>query len=142
MAVTLLRVAKSLFAIQRGFLDHGVLHLKPLRLVDVAEDIGVHESTVARAVRDKYIQTPRGIYKLKFFFAPGLSGGGQEAVSARAIQGRISDLIKNEDSRRPMSDSKIVKFLEDENMYVARRTVAKYRDLLKILPASQRRTHN
>lgn len=139
---TLLRVAKSLFIIQKGFLDHGVMHLKPLRLVDVAEDIGVHESTVARAVRGKYIQTPRGIYKLKFFFAPGLSGGGLEAVSARAIQGRISELIKAEDKHRPFSDSRIVELLADEKMHVARRTVAKYRDLLKILPASQRKTHN
>ena len=138
---TLLRVARSLFRIQREFLEHGVLRLKPLRLVDVADDIGVHESTVARAVRGKYAQTPRGLYRLKFFFTPGLPGSQQEAISSRAIQARISDLVGHENRRHPLSDSKIVEILEKKGIQVARRTVAKYRDLLKILPTSQRKTY-
>jgi RNA polymerase sigma-54 factor len=137
---TIYKVAESIVRHQRAFLDHGITHLRPLVLRDVASDIGMHESTVSRVVANKYMHTPRGVYEMRFFFHSGITSSLGEAVSSVTIKDRIRKMIEEEDASRPLSDSKIAEVLEAEGLPLARRTVAKYREELRIPPSNLRKT--
>jgi len=136
---TIVKVATSLINFQREFLDHGIEHLRPLVLRDVANDIGMHESTVSRVVNNKYMHTPQGVYEMKYFFHSGISSSYGESVSSVTIKQRIRKIIDAEDQRRPLSDSKIMSMLQKEGLVLARRTIAKYREELKIPTSNQRK---
>jgi RNA polymerase sigma-54 factor len=136
---TILKVGNSIINFQRAFLDHGIEHLRPLVLRDVANDIGMHESTVSRVVNNKYVHTPQGVYELKFFFHSGISSSYGESVSSVTIKQRIRKIIEAEDPRKPLSDSKIMNILQKEGLVLARRTIAKYREELKIPTSNQRK---
>lgn len=138
---TILNVTRAICEVQRDFLDFGILHLKPLTLQDVALMAEVHESTVSRATSGKYVQTPRGLFELKFFFSGAARTHSGEDISTMAVKKQIENLIKQENPKKPLSDSQIVKILKDEGIYLARRTVAKYRNELKIPSSSTRRQH-
>jgi RNA polymerase sigma-54 factor len=137
---TILKVARSIVVLQKDFLDHGIRYLKPLVLRTVAEDIDMHESTVSRVTSKKYAQTPQGILELKFFFTSGINRTGGDSMSSLTVMDFIKKIIAEEDLQKPLSDLEIVRRLEkDHSLNIARRTVAKYRGLLNILPASRRR---
>lgn len=136
---TIHKVATSIINFQREFLDHGIEYLRPLVLRDVANDIGMHESTVSRVVNNKYMHTPQGVFELKYFFHSGISSSYGESVSSVTIKQRIRKIIENEDPRKPLSDSKIVSILQKEGLMLARRTIAKYREELKIPTSNQRK---
>ncbi len=138
---TIFRVAKSIVKFQREFLERGVEGLRPLVLRDVAEDIGMHESTISRVTTNKYMQTPQGLYELKYFFNSSLSTSDGDAVSSESVKNRIREIIDREDSRKPLSDKVIAEMLSDETVNIARRTVTKYREMLKIGSSSERRRH-
>jgi RNA polymerase sigma-54 factor len=136
---TIHKVATSIINFQREFLDQGIEYLRPLVLRDVANDIGMHESTVSRVVNNKYMHTPQGVFELKYFFHSGISSSYGESVSSVTIKQRIRKIIENEDPRKPLSDSKIVSILQKEGLMLARRTIAKYREELKIPTSNQRK---
>jgi RNA polymerase sigma-54 factor len=136
---TIHKVANSIINFQRDFLDHGIEYLKPLVLRDVASDIGMHESTVSRVVTNKYMHTPQGVFEMKYFFHSGISSSYGESVSSVTIKQRIRKIIEAEDPRKPLSDSKIVSILQHEGLVLARRTIAKYREELKISTSNQRK---
>ena len=136
---TIYKVVESLLTFQRDFFERGSGYLKPLILRDVAEDISMHESTISRITSNKYIHTPQGIYELKYFFSTAVATTDGETVAAEAIKTRIRQLIAAEDPKKPLSDNKISDILVEDKIKVARRTVAKYRDQLKILPVKHRR---
>lgn len=136
---TLYMVTSSIAKFQRDFLDHGVSHLRPLVLKDVANDIGMHESTVSRATAGKYVHTPQGTFELKYFFTSSLRSGHGEEVSAESVKERIRIIIAKEDGRKPLSDQYIAELLAKEQIDIARRTVAKYREQMGILPSSKRK---
>jgi RNA polymerase sigma-54 factor len=136
---TIQKVATSIINFQRDFLDHGIEYLRPLVLRDVASDIGMHESTVSRVVTNKYMHTPQGVFEMKYFFHSGISSSYGESVSSVTIKQRIRKIIDAEDPRKPLSDSKIVSILQHEGLVLARRTIAKYREELKIPTSNQRK---
>jgi RNA polymerase sigma-54 factor len=136
---TLFRVTQSIFKFQHDFLDHGVSQLKPMVLRDVAEDIHMHESTVSRATANKYVHTPQGLFELKFFFQSGLKGDNGEDVASESVKEKIRGIIAAEDPRKPFSDQHIAAMLSGDAIDIARRTVAKYREAMRILPSSKRR---
>jgi RNA polymerase sigma-54 factor len=136
---TIHKVATSIINFQREFLDQGIEYLRPLVLRDVANDIGMHESTVSRVVNNKYMHTPQGVFEMKYFFHSGISSSYGESVSSVTIKQRIRRIIENEDPRKPLSDSKIVSILQKEGLMLARRTIAKYREELKIPTSNQRK---
>jgi RNA polymerase sigma-54 factor len=136
---TMLKVMNFIVDRQREFFERGVQYLKPLTLREVAEVIEMHESTVSRVTNEKYVQTPRGVLPLKFFFSSGLSTTSGEDVSARGIKAKIETLVENEDAKKPLTDQAIVNILKEEGVQIARRTVAKYRDQLGILSARMRK---
>lgn len=136
---TIHKVATSIINFQRDFLDRGIEHLRPLVLRDVANDIGMHESTVSRVVTNKYMHTPQGVFEMKYFFHSGISSSYGESVSSVTIKQRIRKIIEAEDARKPLSDSKIVSILQREGLVLARRTIAKYREELKIPTSNQRK---
>jgi RNA polymerase sigma-54 factor len=136
---TMLKVMNFIVERQRDFFEKGVQYLKPLTLREVAEHIGMHESTVSRVTNEKFVQTPRGVLPLKFFFSSGLSTTGGEDVSARGIKDQIQKLVSSEDPRNPLTDQAIVNILRDQGVNIARRTVAKYRDQLGVLSARMRK---
>jgi RNA polymerase sigma-54 factor len=137
---TLLKIAQSIFVRQKGFLERGVSGFQPLRMQEVADEVGVHISTVSRAVAGKYAQTPRGIYPLKYFFAGGTQKATGEVASQVSIKQRIADLVSAEDPDRPLSDDELAKMLEEkDHVRIARRTVTKYRKALSIPSSNQRR---
>lgn len=136
---TMLKVTNFIVDRQRDFLEKGIQYLRPLTLREVAEHIGMHESTVSRVTNEKYVQTPRGVLPLKFFFSSGLSTTGGEDVSARGIKDTIQKLVEGEDPKDPLTDQAIVAILKDQGVNIARRTVAKYRDQLGVLSARMRR---
>jgi RNA polymerase sigma-54 factor len=136
---TMLKVMNFIVDRQREFFEKGVQFLKPLTLREVAEVINMHESTVSRVTNEKFVQTPRGVLPLKFFFSSGLSTTSGEDVSARGIKARIQKLVSDEQAKRPLTDQAIVNILKDEGIQIARRTVAKYRDQLGILSARMRK---
>ncbi|MEO5378310.1 MAG: RNA polymerase factor sigma-54 [Magnetococcus sp. DMHC-6] len=140
---TIYRVAESIVRFQQDFLEFGQEHLKPLILKDVADDIGVHESTTSRVTSNKYMHTPRGIFELKYFFSSSLSSSNSstnlnDMHSSEAVKFKIRKLVDGESTKRPLSDEKLAKLLQEQGIEVARRTVAKYRDALGI-PSSSRR---
>ena len=136
---TIQKVANSIINFQREFLDNGIEYLRPLVLRDVANDIGMHESTVSRVVNNKYMHTPQGVFEMKYFFHSGISSSYGDSVSSVTIKQRIRKIIENEDPRKPLSDSKIVSILQKEGLMLARRTIAKYREELKIPTSNQRK---
>ena len=136
---TIYRVTKSIVKFQREFLDRGIAYLKPLILRDVADDIEMHESTVSRVTTNKYVHTPQGIFELKFFFSASLGRDDGSDVASYSVKERIRQLIQSEDPIRPYSDLQIAEILARDHIRIARRTVAKYRDLMGILPSSRRK---
>jgi RNA polymerase sigma-54 factor len=136
---TIFRVTESIVARQRDFFDHGVEHLKPMILKDIAEDISMHESTISRVTNNKYVHTPRGVFELKYFFNSSVTRADGQDVASESVKRMIADMIKQEDARRPLSDQRIVELLEEKGIQLARRTVAKYREQLNILPSSKRK---
>lgn len=136
---TIRRVMESILKFQREFFEHGVEHLRPLVLQDVADDVGVHMSTVSRVTTNKYVHTPHGTFELKYFFSAGVRQQSGGDMAAEAIKSRIKSLVGGEDQTRPMSDQAIADALKKEGIKVARRTVAKYREQMGILPSSQRK---
>lgn len=135
---TILRVTESIFDVQKGFLDKGPAYLKPLTLKEIADRIGVHEATVSRATRGRYVQTPRGVFELKYFFTSAVSTENGNKASSEAVKASIKNMIATEDPKSPLSDSEIERRLKQEGFKVARRTIAKYRDGLGI-PSSNKR---
>jgi RNA polymerase sigma-54 factor len=136
---TIFKVANSIVKFQRPFFEHGIGHLRPLVLKDVAEDIGMHESTISRATANKYAHTPQGIFELKFFFTSGVKATDGEDVSAETVKEKIRSLVAGEGQDNPLSDQAIADMLHNDQINIARRTVAKYRQALGILPSSRRK---
>ncbi|KAB0664824.1 RNA polymerase factor sigma-54 [Oryzomonas japonica] len=138
---TIYKVAKSIIRFQREFLDRGIEFLRPLVLRDVADDIGMHESTISRVTTNKYMQTPQGLFELKYFFNSGLSTSEGDFVASESVKNRIKEIIEKEDPRKPLSDQKIAELLSGQTVNIARRTVTKYRELLRIGSSSERKRH-
>lgn len=136
---TIYRVTEAIFRIQRDFLETGLSALKPLTLKQVADMIGMHESTVSRVTTNKYVQTPRGLFELKYFFTSGLESADGMDVSSLSVKEKIKELVDQEPPQKPHSDQKIMQILNDQGLTIARRTVAKYREELRIPPASHRK---
>jgi RNA polymerase sigma-54 factor len=136
---TMLKVMGFIVDRQREFFEHGVQHLKPLTLREVADHIEMHESTVSRVTNEKFVQTPRGVFPLKYFFSSGLATTSGEDISARGVRDKIQKLVDDEDAQKPFTDQKLVELLKLDGVKIARRTVAKYRDQLGILPARMRK---
>jgi len=136
---TIYKVTRSIVKFQRDFFDRGVEHLKPLVLRDVAEDIEMHESTVSRVTTNKYVQTPQGLFELKYFFNSGINTTEGDAVASESVKSKIRDIIAAENPRKPYSDQKIVELLRRQGIDIARRTVTKYREMLNIGSSTQRR---
>jgi RNA polymerase sigma-54 factor len=137
---TIFNIATEIVKRQRGFFDEGVAHLKPLTMNQVAEVVGVHETTVSRAIANKYVQTPYGLFDLKYFFTPGYQTASGEVMSNTSVKDAIQDLISRESATKPLSDQEIVKILSERGIPLARRTVAKYRSELGLLPSNLRRS--
>jgi RNA polymerase sigma-54 factor len=137
---TIYRVMESIVKYQRDFFDKGVHYLKPMVLREVANDIGVHESTISRVTTNKYVHTPVGTFELKYFFNSGIStGDGSADVASESVKEKIKSLIGKEDAKRPLSDQKLVEMLKEDGIEIARRTVAKYRESLNILSSARRK---
>lgn len=136
---TIYRVTNSIVRFQREFLDKGIAHLKPLVLRDVAEDIQMHESTISRVTTNKYVHTPQGVYELKYFFNSAIQCLDGESVSSETVKEHLKNIIKSENRAKPYSDQEIAEMLKQHNIDVARRTVAKYREALGILPSRKRK---
>lgn len=139
--MTIFQVTSALLKMQRQFFDRGIKYLKPLTLRQVAEVIGVHESTVSRATSNKYIQTPQGIFQYKFFFTTGLTTHQGESTSSESIKHTLQEIIKSEDSAKPYSDQKLADLLKERGIAIARRTVTKYREELNLPNTGQRRRY-
>lgn len=138
---TIYRVTESIVKFQREFFDHGPQHIKPMILRDIAEDIEMHESTVSRVTTNKYVHTPQGIFELKYFFNSGISTADGDSMASASVKLKIKELVANEDPKKPLSDQKLVDLLKKDGIKIARRTIAKYRDALKILPSSKRKKY-
>lgn len=138
---TIFKVAESLLKYQKDFFEKGVEHLKPLVLKNVSEDIEMHESTVSRVTTNKYVHTPRGIFELKFFFNSAVARTQGDGIASASVRAMIEELIKKEDTKKPLADKKIVEILEEKGIQLARRTVAKYRESLGIPPSSKRKRY-
>ena len=138
---TIYNVASAVVAYQKDFFDKGPKFLKTLTLKQVAESIGVHESTVSRSVNGKYVQTPRGVFEIKYFFSSGITGQDGEGVSSNSIKTMIREIIDSEDTAKPYSDQDIVGILSEKGIEISRRTVAKYREGMNILSSSKRRRY-
>ena len=136
---TMLKVMAFIVDRQREFFEHGVQHLRPLTLREVADHIEMHESTVSRVTNEKFVQTPRGVFSLKYFFSSGLATTSGEDISARGVRDKIQKFVEGEDVHKPLTDQKLVELLKIEGVKIARRTVAKYRDQLGLLPARMRK---
>ena len=136
---TLLRVTESIVKFQLEFLDRGLPHLRPLALKDVARDIGMHESTVSRVTTNKYVQTARGLFELKFFFHSGIISGNGSMISSLSVKQMLRELIEQESMDKPLSDQELAEILKKRGLSIARRTVAKYREEVGLLPSHQRR---
>ena len=136
---TIYKVTKSIVKFQREFLDKGIQSLKPLVLRDVAEDIQMHESTISRVTHNKYVHTPQGIYELKYFFNAGITSTQGETMASESVKSLVREIIAKEDPKKPYSDEKLVQILQGMNIHIARRTVSKYREMMKILSSNERR---
>ena len=138
---TISNIAQQIIARQRDFLEHGPSQLKPMTMGEVADAVGVHETTVSRAVSGKYMATPQGVFEMKYFFTPGYQTATGESLSNTSVKEAILDLVKREDGNEPLSDNEIVEILSERGIPIARRTVAKYRTELNILPSHMRRKY-
>ncbi|MDE0570483.1 MAG: RNA polymerase factor sigma-54 [Verrucomicrobiales bacterium] len=138
---TIRKISEEIVNRQRDFLDHGIAHLHPMNMAQIAEVVGVHETTVSRAIAGKYIATPRGVFEMKYFFKPGYETDSGDTLSNTSVKQAVAELVKNEDKKKPLSDDKIVQELKESGIKLARRTVAKYRDEIGILPSHLRRTY-
>jgi RNA polymerase sigma-54 factor len=138
---TILNIAKEIVNRQREFMEKGVAFLKPLTMVQVAEVVGVHETTVSRAVSGKYMETPQGIFEMKYFFTAGIQTASGDGLSNTSVKDIIAEIFKKEDSSKPLSDQEVVKMLKEKGIVIARRTVAKYRTELNILPSNLRKVY-
>jgi RNA polymerase sigma-54 factor len=136
---TIYKVTTSIVKFQREFLDKGIQFLKPLVLRDVAEDIQMHESTISRVTHNKYVHTPQGIYELKYFFNAGITSGHGETLASESVKNLIREIIAKEDPRKPYSDEKLVQILKGMDIHIARRTISKYRELMRIFSSNDRR---
>ena len=137
---TISNIAHEIVARQKEFLEHGPSGLKPLTMVQIAEVVGVHETTVSRAISGKYMATPHGVFDMKYFFTPGYQTADGETMSNTSVKGVIDELVGKENSKNPLSDKEIVELLEKKGIPIARRTVAKYRNELNILPSNMRKS--
>lgn len=138
---TIYKVAKSIAKFQRDFLDKGIEYLRPLVLRDVAEDIGMHESTISRVTTSKYMQTPQGLFEMKYFFNSGISTGEGDFIASESVKNRIKEIVEAEDPRKPYSDQRIADLLSASSIHIARRTVTKYREMMRIGSSSERKRH-
>lgn len=136
---TILKAAKSIVKFQREFFEKGIEHLRPLVLRDVAEDIGMHESTISRVTTNKYMHTPQGIFEMKYFFNSAISVSGGDFIASESVKRKIKELIEAEDPRKPLSDQTLAEMLATGNINIARRTVTKYREMLRIGSSSERK---
>jgi RNA polymerase sigma-54 factor len=138
---TILNIAREIVNRQREFMEKGVAFLKPLTMVQVAEVVGVHETTVSRAVSSKYMDTPQGIFEMKYFFTAGIQTSSGDGMSNTSVKDMIAEIFKKEDPTKPLSDQEVVKMLKEKGIVIARRTVAKYRTELNILPSNLRKVY-
>ncbi len=138
---TIYNVMQSILKFQFDFFEHGITHLKPMILRDVAEDIGMHESTISRVTTNKYAHTPQGVFELKYFFNSSINRVDGESMASASVQDAIRQIIKTENQKKPYSDDKIAKMLKEANIDIARRTVTKYREALGILPSTKRKQY-
>ena len=136
---TIYSVMESILKFQRDFFEHGIAHLKPMILRDVADDIGMHESTISRVTTNKYVHTPQGVFELKYFFNSSINRVDGESMASASVQDKIRQVIKAENPKKPLSDDKIADILKQSNIDIARRTVTKYREALGILPSTKRK---
>lgn len=130
---------ESILKFQRPFFENGITHLKPMVLRDVAEDIEMHESTISRVTTNKYAYTPQGIFELKYFFNSSIKRIHGDAIASASVQDKIKKIIESENPKKPFSDSKMAEMLKDQNVDIARRTVAKYREMLGVLSSNKRK---
>jgi RNA polymerase sigma-54 factor len=137
---TIYRVAESIVKYQREFFDHGINYLKPMVLRDVADDVEMHESTISRVTTNKYMHSPRGIFELKYFFNSGINRTSGDSIASKSVQEEIKKIVQSENKNQPFSDNEIVDILGKNGISIARRTVAKYREMMGILPSSKRKT--
>jgi RNA polymerase sigma-54 factor len=138
---TISNIAHEIVARQKAFLEYGPSALKPMTMVQIADAVGVHETTVSRAISGKYMRTPHGVFEMKYFFTPGYQTADGASMSNTSVKGAIADLVKSEDPKNPLSDKEIVEILSKRGIPIARRTVAKYRNELNILPSNMRKTY-
>jgi RNA polymerase sigma-54 factor len=136
---TIYKVMESILRFQRDFFEKGIAYLKPMVLRDVAQDISMHESTISRVTTNKYAYTPQGIFELKYFFNSSIKRDEGGAIASASVMEKIRQIIASEDHKRPHSDDKIAQLLKQENIHIARRTVAKYREMMKVLPSNKRK---
>jgi len=136
---TIHRIASEIVETQAEFLQHGVSHLKPLTMAQVAAVVGVHETTVSRAVSGKYMQTPVGVFEMKYFFTPGIKTTDGREVSNKTVKDMIATLVAREDTDHPRSDQELMETLKEQGICIARRTIAKYRLMLRIPPSHLRK---
>ena len=138
---TIERITREIIKVQRDFFEEGVHKLRPLTMTQIADAVGVHETTVSRAIANKYIRTPHGVFEMKFFFTPGYENATGESVSNKSVKEMINELVALEDKGRPLSDQELVAKLKEKGINIARRTVAKYREELGLLPSNLRRDY-
>ena len=138
---TIKKVTEEIVAVQHEFFERGVKHLKPLTLREIAERVGMHESTVSRVTSNKFVETPRGVLPYRYFFSSGIESDRGETVASRSVKEMIRQMIDTEDKRKPLSDQKITNTLNEQGINIARRTTAKYREELSILPSKYRREY-
>ena len=136
---TIYRVTKSIVRFQREFLDRGVAYLKPMVLKDVALDVEMHESTISRVTSNKYVHTPQGIFELKYFFNSSINTSRGENIASESVKEKIRLILAQEDPQKPYSDQELVEILKKQDILIARRTVTKYREMLGVLPSTQRK---
>ncbi len=138
---TILRIASAIVEVQKEFFDKGVEAIKPLTLQEIADIVGVHEATVSRATRGKYMQTPQGLFEMKYFFSTGLKHESGESQSSKSVQNMIKRIVDSEDKSKPLSDQRIAEILKEQGINIARRTVTKYREAMGILPTNLRKSY-
>jgi len=138
---TIFRIATEIVRVQTPFLDHGISHLRPLTMSEVADSVGVHETTVSRALAGKYMKVPSAIYEMKYFFTPGVKTDNGKDISNKTVKELISTLVADEDLAKPLSDQAILEKLREQGINIARRTVAKYRIVLRIPPSHMRKIY-
>ena len=138
---TIQNIAQEVVERQADFMDHGKTHLRPMNMAQIANVVGVHETTVSRAIAGKYISTPHGVFEMKYFFTSGYETEDGESMSNTSVKNALAEIVRGEDPRKPLSDEKLVQKLKDRGISIARRTVAKYREELNILPSHLRKTY-